>query len=242
MIKQRLYLQVKKMLKRSTPLQFVIRILFYCIALLFMAVGVVLSANSDLGISPVNSLAYVISDILHTAPGTVVTSIYCLYIVMQIIILRKEFKWINLFQIAFSTLFGYFVNFAEWLLGDFVLPGGYAGRFIMMLISLVIIAFGVFLFLEVELIPMPIEGLILAIAKKLNKPFPATKVRVDCLTVALGIVLTVIFLHKFPFIDAGVRIREGTIISAIFTGTIVGMFKNALSPAVRKICFREEAQ
>ncbi|MBR5756893.1 MAG: hypothetical protein IKX96_04965 [Firmicutes bacterium] len=228
------------MLKRSTPVQFVIRILIYCVALLCLAMGVAFSANSDLGISPVNSLPYVISDILHTAPGTMVTIVFCCYILVQIIILRKEFKWINLFQIAFSTLFGYFVNFTKWLLGDFVLPGGYAGRFIMMLISLVIVAFGVFLYLEVELIPMPMEGMTLAIAQKVKKPFPTVKIWVDCFTVALGIVLTIVFLHKIPFIDAGVRIREGTIIAAIFTGKIMGIIKKALSPAVRKICFKEE--
>ena len=51
-------------MRKSTLPQWGIRVLFYCIALFFMALGVAFSANSDLGISPVNSLPYVISDIV----------------------------------------------------------------------------------------------------------------------------------------------------------------------------------
>ena len=73
------------------------------------------SANSDLGISPVNSLPYVISDIVKMQPGTCVTIVFCLYILVQVILLRKEFNPINLTQIIFSTIFGYFVNFPKWM-------------------------------------------------------------------------------------------------------------------------------
>ena len=98
------------MRKSSVP-QWGIRVVFYCIALFFMALGVAFSANSDLGISPVNSLPYVISDIVKMQPGTCVTIVFCSYILVQIILLRREFNPVNLFQIVFSTIFGYFVNF-----------------------------------------------------------------------------------------------------------------------------------
>ena len=115
-------------MRKSTLPQWGIRVLFYCIALFFMALGVAFSANSDLGISPVNSLPYVISDIVKMQPGTCVTIVFCLYILVQVILLRKEFNPINLTQIIFSTIFGYFVNFTKWMVGDFLLPGGYIGR------------------------------------------------------------------------------------------------------------------
>ena len=115
-------------MRKSTLPQWGIRVLFYCIALFFMALGVAFSANSDLGISPVNSLPYVISDIVKMKPGTCVTIVFCFYILVQILLLRKEFNPVNLFQIVFSTIFGYFVNFTKWMVGDFLFPGGYIGR------------------------------------------------------------------------------------------------------------------
>jgi len=227
-------------MRKSTLPQWGIRVLFYCIALFFMALGVAFSANSDLGISPVNSLPYVISDIVKMQPGTCVTAVFCFYILVQILILRREFNPVNLFQIAFSTIFGYFVNFTKWMIGDFVLPGGYPGRLLMQCIGIVLVAFGVFLYLDVDLVPMPMEGMTMAIAKKVGKPFPTVKTVVDCSVVALGVILTIVFLHKIPFVHEGVRIREGTILAALVTGKVIQIIRKPLSPVVQKICFGTE--
>ena len=204
-----------------------------------MALGVAFSANSDLGISPVNSLPYVISDIVKMQPGTCVTIVFCLYILVQVILLRKEFNPINLTQIIFSTIFGYFVNFTKWMVGDFLLPGGYIGRLGMQCIGIVFVAFGVFLYLDVELVPMPMEGMTMAIAKKVGKPFPQVKTVVDCTVVLLGVILTVVCLHLIPFRDPGVRIREGTILAALVTVKVIEIIRKPLSPIVKKICFGE---
>lgn len=131
-------------MNKSSKPQWCTRVLLYCVALIIMAFGVAFSANSDLGISPVNSLPYVISDIVKIAPGTAVIIVFCTYILIQILILRKDFRWINLFQIVFSTIFGYFVNFSKWVVGDFVIPGAYAGRLLMQIIGILLVSFGVF--------------------------------------------------------------------------------------------------
>ena len=110
-------------MRKSTPAQWGLRVLVYILGLFCLAVGVALSVNANLGISPVNSLPYVVSKILGTAMSTCVIGIFSFYILLQIVILRKEFKPIHLTQLIFSTIFGYFVDFAKWLLGDFCLPG-----------------------------------------------------------------------------------------------------------------------
>ena len=219
-------------MKKSTPIQYGIRILIYCVALFLMAVGVALSVNSNLGVSPVNSLPYVISQIIHVQMGTCVTVLFSFYIFLQIIILRKEFHPVNLLQIAFSTLFGYFVDFAKLLVGDFAIPT-YAGKLTMLAASILLIALGVMLYIDVELVPMPMEGLSSCIAKKLGKPFPTMKTVVDCIVVATGMVLSFLFLGKLD------GIREGTVITAMVTGKLIALFRKFLSPTVKRICFGE---
>ena len=219
-------------MKKSTPAQFVIRIFIYCFALLLMALGVALSVNSNLGVSPVNSLPYVVSQILNVQMGTCVTVIFCFYILLQWIILRKEFQIIQLLQIAFSTIFGYFVDFAKALVGTFALPG-YLGQLTMLAASIVLIALGVLLYMDAQLVPMPMEGLASTIAKKLNKPFPTMKMAVDCLAVIIGIVLSFAFLGKLD------GIREGTIITAVLVGKLIAVFRKPISPIIKKICFGE---
>ena len=222
-------------MRKSTPVQFLIRVIIYIIGLFFLALGVAVSVNSNLGISPVNSLPYVISQVVNKALGTCVIVVFCSYIVLQIIILRKEFNPINLLQIVFSTIFGYFVDFAKLLVGDWVLPG-YLGRLVMLAISIVLIALGVLLYVEVDLVPMPMEGLSMTIAKKLKKPFPTMKMVVDCVVVCAGIVISFVVFHKL------VGIREGTVITALVTGTIIAVMKKPLSPVLQKLCFGEKSK
>lgn len=221
-------------MRKSTPAQYMIRVLIYVLGLFFMALGVAFSVNSNLGVSPVNSLPYVVSEVSGAALGTCVIVIFCTYILLQIIILRREFKPINLCQIIFSTIFGYFTNFTKALLGSFTLPT-YAGQLVMLAISIVLVAIGVLLYVEVDLVPMPMEGLSMTLAKKMNISFPNMKIIVDCLVVVAGIAISFLFLHKL------VGIREGTVITAIVVGKLIALLKKPLSPIVQKLCFGTES-
>ena len=210
--------------------KFVYRVLVYVLGLLFLAFSVAIAANANLGISPVNSLPYVVSLISSLPMSACIILVFCGYILLQIIILRREFKWINLFQILFSTLLGYFVDFAKWVLGDWAIPT-YAGSLAMTAISIVLISIGVALYVDTDLIPMPAEGLALAISKKTGISFPNMKMILDCSFVALGALLSVLFLHKL------MGVREGTVLAALLVGKVMGLLQRWIKPLVRKICF-----
>ena len=219
-------------MRKSTPIQFAIRVLIYCVALFLLALGVAISVNGNLGVSPVNSLPYIISQIINVPMGTCVTALFCFYILLQIIILRREFQPIQLLQIVFSTVFGYFVDFAKLLIGDFVIPT-YFGRLTMLGISIVLIAVGITLYMDTELVPMSTEGLSSCLAKKLNKPFPTMKTVMDCVIVGTGLTLSLVFLGKLD------GIREGTIITAVVVGKLIAVCRKWISAPVKKLCFGE---
>lgn len=219
-------------MKKSTPVQFVIRVLIYCLGLLSLAFGVAFSVNSNLGVSPVNSLPYVISRIVNVQMGTCVTAVFCFYILLQILILGRKFNPVNLLQIVFSTIFGYFVDFAKMVLGDFTIPT-YFGQLTMLAISIPLIAVGIALYMDAQLVPMPMEGLSSCLADKFGVSFPNMKTIVDCLVVGVGLVLCFVFLGKLD------GLREGTIITAVVTGKVIALIKKPLSPILKKICFGE---
>ena len=217
-------------MKKSTPLQFLIRTVIYCIGLFFLALGVAISVNSDLGVSPVNTLPYVVSLITGIPMGSCVTAIFCFYILLQAIILRREFQLVNLLQIVFSTIFGYFVDFAKLLVGDFAIPT-YPGKLLMLAGSILIIAIGIVLYMDVQLVPMPMEGLSSCLAKKMGVPFPKMKTIIDSLVVLIGVLLGLLLLGRLD------GIREGTIITAVITGKLVAVFKKYLTPIINRLCF-----
>ena len=178
----------------------------YAIGLLILAFGVAFSVNSNLGVSPANSFPYVVSLIINQKMGNCVTVIFICYILLQILILKKDFQRINLSQIVFSTLFGKFVDFAKFVLGDFCIPT-YAGRLLMLAISIVLIAIGISTYMGAKLVNMPTEGLASAIASKLpNKEFHHVKVMVDCASVGTGMVLSFIFLGGSERVRSSVQL------------------------------------
>ena len=102
------------------------RALVYCAGLFIMALGVVFSVKSALGVSPVTCLANVTSNITGLGLGLCTTGTYCLYIAVELLILRRDFKAEMLLQIAASFFFGLLVTLATKLLAFIPAPQTYS--------------------------------------------------------------------------------------------------------------------
>lgn len=223
---------VINMERRRNMERFIRRILVYTMGLWVLAFGVAISVNSNLGVSPVNSLPYVVSLISGKDLGNCVIVIFLIYILIQIVILRKDFQWFNLAQILCSTVFGYFVDLSKWILGDFALPT-YAGRLVMLAVSIILVSIGIFLYLSVDLLNMPMEGMTKAMSKKIFKKmqFHEVKVLTDCTVVAIGIILSFVFLGELQGIGVG------TVLSAILVGKVMKRLQKWWLPAIEGFCY-----
>jgi len=173
------------------------------------------AVKSDLGITPVNSIAFVASRIFAIDHGLMTACVYGGYVLIQLAILRKEFHPINFLQIAVAMLFGLFVSITNRLL-SFPTPEAYWLRIALMLASVVIIALGILLYLRANLLPQPAEGLVLAIQKKTRWKLHNVKLFFDCVVVAIAAALGLITVHQV------VGIREGTLIAMLGVGKVMG--------------------
>jgi len=205
------------------------RVVLYTFGLFIAAFGVVFAVNSELGVSPVSSFPYVISLIIEVDLGIVVTAALLFYILLQAIILRKDFKIINLTQILFSMMFGYFVDLGRVILGDFRFPT-YFGQLGMLAISITLLSTGILCFMKAKLVPLPAEGLVNTIAEKLpNGKFHRVKMVMDSTLVLLGIVFALVFLGYLR------GIREGTLVSAVLIGKLMPYISKVLDPLLAKL-------
>ena len=216
-------------MKNINPARLLARLGIYCLGLLVLAFGIALSVNCALGVSPVSSLPYVVSQILNISLGTCTIIVYSVYVLLQMVISRK-FQPALLLQLVFSTIFGYFVDGAKFVLGDFCLPG-YIGKLVMLAASIVLIGFSLVLYIDVKIAPMPAEGLVGCLSEKLHKSFSQMKTFVDCSSVLLGAVLSLLFLGRL------VGIREGTILTALLVGRMMGTLRKFVGPWIQKLCF-----
>jgi len=209
--------------------KFLWRLLVYILGLFIAAFGVAFAINAALGLSPMNSFPYVLSLVTGIDMGICVAFLLSFYVLVQIIILGRQFKWIQLGQLLCAFLFGYFVDFTRFLLGDFTIPT-YFGQLALLIMSMVCIATGITLFMSVRLVPLPSEGLVAAITQKLpNAKFHIVMIITHTTIVAIGILLSLLLLGRVY------GVREGTVLSAVLIGKMIPYIRKAVSPILGKL-------
>lgn len=211
----------------------VTRILIYLAGLLIIALGINVSKMAGLGISPVSSIPRALEVSLGFTLGQMVIVIYCVLVVLQLLVLRKDFRIINVLGIPVALIFGWMVDLVGvdpkafgHLLAGFPRPGNYVMSLVYLAASIIIIGIGVYVYLKPDLVPMPAEGLAQAISFKTGKPFGDCKTLVDTGLIAVALIIQLIFLGGFrSFTGDTVVVREGTIISALCVGQVVKFIK-----------------
>lgn len=204
------------------------RYLIYLISLFIISLGASLSIKANLGTSPLICLPYVCSLITNLSVGIVIFLFTILFIVIQIALLGKGFEKRQYLQLVIGFIFSFFVDFSLMIV-NFINPIGYINQFLLLLFSCLVVAFGVLLEIQTEVVYLPADGVIVAISKVLKKDFPKVKPFVDTSMVIIAAVLSIIFLGYL----AGVR--EGTIISALIIGPIVKILKKYFDPYVSRL-------
>ena len=206
------------------------RYIVFIIGLFFAGIGVAFTKRSDLGVSPISSVANVMSikfPVMSMGSWLIIWN--CVLILGQIIILRRDFKLYQLLQIPLSFLFGLFTDFGMWCV-SFIPVSNYAVQLILLFIGIIILAFGISLSVIANVIMNSGEALVKAISDKTHFEFGYVKVGFDVFCVISSIILSVILF--------GGRImgtREGTIISAVCTGIVIKFITKYIRGSVEKI-------
>ena len=200
------------------------RYILFIISLFFSALGVAFTKHGELGVTPISSVANVMSfkfDSLSLGTWLIIWN--CVLIVGQIVILRKEFQPIQFLQVPLSFLFGWFTDFGMWIV-SFIPANSYPIRLLMVLVGIVILGFGVSLSVIANVIMNSGEAFVKAISDKIHMNFGNVKIGFDVLCVVTALILSLIFFN-FKIIGT----REGTIISAFMTGVTVKFFNKKLT-------------
>ncbi len=200
------------------------RYILFIISLFFSAVGVAFTKHGELGVSPISSVANVMScrfDSLSLGTWLIIWN--CILIIGQIALLDKKFQPIQLLQIPLSFLFGWFTDFGMWMV-SFIPVNNYAVRILMIIAGVAILGFGISLSVVANVIMNSGEAFVKAVSDKLDKEFGNVKIGFDISCVMLALVLSMIF---FDFSIVGTR--EGTVISALLTGVFVKFFNGRLN-------------
>lgn len=194
------------------------RYIFLLAGLFVNGLGVSFITKAGLGTSPITSIPYTLS-LGFTPTVGIFTLIFNIFlIILQVILLRRNFQLQNLLQLPIIALFSFFIDLTMSLLG-FMQPETYAMKVVSLIVGCLILGFGVFMEMTANVAMLPGEATVRAVSDVFSTDFGKTKIAFDSsMTVIAAILSFIMFKH----LDG---VREGTIVAAILVGFIARLFK-----------------
>lgn len=200
----------------------IIRYLIFIFGLAINAFGIALITKAGLGTSPISSVPYVLSLVLPSFSfGLWSFIINMLFILIQVLLLKKDFAPVQFLQIAANVLFSYGIDLAMNIL-SFFSPASWISSLAALVLGCAVLGLGIAFEVAPGVIMVPGEGMVSAISQVSRLPFAAIKNLFD---LSLMITAAAISLLCTGTLSG---IGTGTLISAVLVGRFVSLFNSHL--------------
>lgn len=204
------------------------RYIVFTIGLFIASFGVSMITKAELGTSPISSIPYVLSLKFPFSLGEFTILFSLFLIVLQLIILRKNFKLEHVLQIPVSIVFGYFIDFSMLIL-DFMDPRIYIMKVVYLLVGCVILGIGVYAEMLANVVMLPGESFVRAVVHTWKTDFGITKIVFDVSMSVTAGVMSFVLLGKLS------GVREGTVVAALLVGFIARLISRRLAFLPQKL-------
>lgn len=191
------------------------RIFNYIFGLYLITLGVAFSIKSGLGSAPVSSIPYAMNLVGSIEIGVATFIFHAVLVAIELVLLRGDFKRKHFLQVFVGVLFGAFTSFSVSLMYFIPPASDFIVALLMSVISIVLIALGLFFYVPTNIVPLSVEGVTQAIAIVTKRPFSTVKVYFDVCVVLTALIISYAFLGKFGSVGLG------TVLGALFIGNTV---------------------
>lgn len=139
---------------------------FYILGMIILALGLTLNTKTGLGVSPIVSVAYSISEIWGLNFGDATFWLYALFVVVQLF-LRPRKEWpATLMQLVVSLVFSRFLNLFSARIAYDCAQSPMILNLVLLLLAILCTGIGVSLTVNMRLSPNAGDGIVQAIAQK----------------------------------------------------------------------------
>ncbi len=193
------------------------RLVWFSAGILINSFGIVLITKGALGTSQISSIPYVLSLQLPSISFGMFSFIMnMVYIVLQALLLRRQFKPIQLLQIVVNVVFSASIDVFMAML-SFYAPQQLFTRVLSAVAGCIVLAFGISVEVAPDLIMVPGEGIVAAISKVSGRRFGSVKVMFDVTLILIAALLSWLFFGNI------VGVGVGTLLSAVSVGQFVNL-------------------
>lgn len=193
------------------------RLAWFAAGILINSFGIVLITKGALGTSQISSIPYVLSlQMPSISFGMFSFIMNMVYIVLQALLLRKQFKPVQLLQIVVNVVFSASIDVFMAML-SFYAPQQLFTRVLSAIAGCIVLAFGISVEVAPDLIMVPGEGIVAAISKVSGRRFGSVKVAFDVTLILIAAALSWLFFGDL------VGVGVGTLLSAVSVGQFVNL-------------------
>lgn len=198
----------------------VYKVFYLILSILLLGASAALSIKCAVGVGPWDAFCLSVSLLIGMKVGTFAMLLNFLSILIQFLILRKDFSVRHILQIGLSLLLGSTVNFFLYDLYRFELPS-YGIRVAIMTLSLVTASFAIASILFLNVVSVPVENTCLIIAQRNNRNFGRLRQAVDVVCI---LIVFVLFFTGYGTMTIG----PGTVIGMAIFGPLIHFFMKRL--------------
>lgn len=191
------------------------------------AVGASLGIKAAIGVGAWDALSLSISRVVDIKVGTFSMFLNISCVLVQLAMLKKEFKLTHVAQIFVSILLGLVVNFMIYNVYSLFTIESYFVNMALLVVSVIICSLSVSMIMAIDLISFPLESVCMLVAQKINRKFGSIRQFVDIMAIVVSLALS--FTFKDP-----ITVREGTIIAMVIFGPLLDIFMRSLKPRLVK--------
>jgi uncharacterized membrane protein YczE len=200
------------------------RISLFVIGLFIMSFGVAFSIVSTLGTTPISSISYALVLITDINIGITTFVFNAALIVLQFFILRSRFHKKRWLQLINCVVFSYFNAVALACVSQIPFDGSVLMKALFLILSIFLIAFGIFVYMPANIAPLPGEGCVEAIAIVTDWRFSTIKICFDASMVTIALIMCALW-----YTDIFGAVNVGTILSAFLVGFTLRQITNIYS-------------
>ena len=209
-----------------------LRILVYVVGMFILALGLTLNTKANLGVSPIISVPYSISQITGLNFGDLTFVVYAMFVVVQIIIhIRlKNHKRIasDILQLPLSLIFTRLLNIFT---VNIPTSQNLGIRFIILTFAIICTGIGAAMSLSMQIVPNPGDGIVQALAERFDKSVGITKNLFDCLNLSITLCISLFIAHQI------VGVGIGTVIAVVGVGRVIALFNHIFESKIEYLIF-----
>lgn len=203
--------------------------LLLVVSLFLMTFGVALCVRSNLGSSVISSIPLAMTlagesgRVASLSIGDYTNLMNMALVFGQILVLRRRFERVQLFQLVIGFLFGFLLD-VNMHITSVAVCDTLPRQIMAQVAGCFVLGIGIAFEIRCGSVTMPGEGMPAAISKVAGVPFAKAKICVDISLVAIAVLLGYVFFGRWLWNVVG----PGTLFAMFFVGMVVRFFDSRL--------------